>query len=84
VVGALSETGEIAAYPGSPAIARAWLRPQYRLIACEIEPRAADALARNMRGDPRIKTQTVDGWTAFAACVPPHERRRLVLVDPPF
>jgi 23S rRNA (adenine2030-N6)-methyltransferase len=84
VVGALSETGEIAAYPGSPAIARAWLRPQYRLIACEIEPRAADALARNMRGDPRIKTQIVDGWTALTAYVPPQERRGLVLVDPPF
>jgi 23S rRNA (adenine2030-N6)-methyltransferase len=84
VVGALNKPGEVAVYPGSPAIARAWLRPQDRLIACEIEPRAADALARNMRGDPRIKTQIVDGWTALTAYVPPQERRGLVLVDPPF
>jgi len=84
VVGALNEPGRITVYPGSPAIARAWLRPQDRLIACELEPRAAEALARNMRGDPRIRTLTIDGWTALPACVPPKERRGLVLVDPPF
>ena len=37
-----------------------------------------------MRGDPRIKTLEIDGWTALAAYVPPPERRGLVLVDPPF
>jgi 23S rRNA (adenine2030-N6)-methyltransferase len=84
VIGALNERGRLAVYPGSPAIARAWLRPQDRLIACELEPQAASALARNLRGDPRIKTLALDGWTALAAYVPPQERRGLVLVDPPF
>ena len=37
-----------------------------------------------MRGDIRIKTLAVDGWTALNAYVPPKERRGLVLVDPPF
>ena len=37
-----------------------------------------------MRGDTRIKTLEIDGWTALAAYVPPPERRGLVLVDPPF
>jgi 23S rRNA (adenine2030-N6)-methyltransferase len=71
-------------YPGSPALARAWLRPQDRLVACELEPNAAVALARNLRGDTRIKTLAIDGWTALNAYVPPKERRGLVLVDPPF
>jgi 23S rRNA (adenine2030-N6)-methyltransferase len=84
VIGALNERGRLKLYPGSPALARAWLRPQDRLIACEIEPKAAGALARNMRGDARIKTLELDGWTALAAYVPPPERRGLVLVDPPF
>jgi len=84
VIGALNERGRLRVYPGSPAIARAWLRPQDRLIACEVEPQAASALARHMRGDSRIKTLTVDGWTAFGAYVPPPERRGLLLVDPPF
>jgi len=84
VIGALNERGRLSVYPGSPAIARAWLRPQDRLIACELEPHAAAALRNNLRGDSRIKTLAIDGWTALAAYVPPVERRGLVLVDPPF
>jgi 23S rRNA (adenine2030-N6)-methyltransferase len=84
VIGALNERGRLKTYPGSPALARAWLRPQDRLIACEIEPQAAVALRQNLRGDTRIKTLEIDGWTALGAYVPPKERRGLVLVDPPF
>jgi 23S rRNA (adenine2030-N6)-methyltransferase len=84
VIGALNERGRLKTYPGSPALARAWLRPQDRLIACEIEPQAATALRQNLRGDTRINTLEIDGWTALGAYVPPKERRGLVLVDPPF
>ncbi len=84
VVGALNERGKLTAYPGSPAVARAWLRPQDRLVACELEPKAAVALSGHLRGDSRIKTIEIDGWTALSAYVPPPERRGLVLVDPPF
>ncbi len=84
VIGALNERGRLKVYPGSPAITRAWLRPQDRLIACELEPKAATALAANLRGDSRIKTLEIDGWTALSGYVPPPERRGLVLVDPPF
>lgn len=84
VIGALNEPGRLRVYPGSPAIARAWLRPQDRLVACELEPTAAAALARHLRGDSRIKTIATDGWSALSAYVPPPERRGLVLVDPPF
>ena len=84
VIGALNERGRLRTYPGSPAIVRAWLRPQDRLIACELEPKAAAALGRSLRGDNRIKTIAVDGWSALSAYVPPPERRGLVLVDPPF
>ena len=83
-IGALNERSRLRVYPGSPAIARAWLRPQDRLIACETEPKAAAALGRHLRGDSRIKTLVLDGWTALTAYVPPPERRGLVLVDPPF
>ncbi len=84
VVGALNERGRLTVYPGSPALARAWLRPQDCLIACEFEPKAAAALTGHLRGDSRIKTLEIDGWTALSAYVPPPERRGLVLVDPPF
>jgi 23S rRNA (adenine2030-N6)-methyltransferase len=71
-------------YPGSPLIARHLLRPQDRLIACEVEPRAAAQLAAALRGDSRVKALAIDGWTAIAAYVPPKERRGLVVIDPPF
>ena len=72
------------AYPGSPLLALSWLRPQDRLIACELVPAAAARLARAFGKDRRAKVITIDGWTALAAYVPPKERRGLVLVDPPF
>lgn len=83
-IGAFNERGKLSVYPGSPAFTRAWLRPQDRLIACELEPQAASTLAGHLRGDSRIKTIEIDGWTALSAYVPPPERRGLVLVDPPF
>ncbi len=43
-VAALNPDGRLATYPGSPALAQALLRPQDRLIACELEPQAAAAL----------------------------------------
>jgi 23S rRNA (adenine2030-N6)-methyltransferase len=84
VLAALNPPGALDIYPGSPALVRAWLRPQDRLLACELEPKAAAALAANLRGDPRIKTLAIDGWTALSAYVPPKERRGVVLVDPPY
>ena len=74
----------LAVYPGSPALVRAWLRTQDRLIACEREAGAAHALTANMRADGRVKAVAIDGYTALNAYVPPKERRGLVLVDPPF
>jgi len=84
VVSALNPGGTLSAYPGSPLIAQNLLRPQDRLVACELEPTAAAALAAALRGDRRAKALTIDGWTALGAYVPPKERRGLVLIDPPF
>jgi 23S rRNA (adenine2030-N6)-methyltransferase len=76
--------GRLTAYPGSPALVQAFLRARDRLVACELEPVAAAALARHLRGDARSKAVAIDGWTALNAYVPPKERRGLVLIDPPF
>src|SRR6266542_2459762 len=45
--------GRLRAYPGSPLLALAWLRPQDRLIACELVPAAAAALARSLGKERR-------------------------------
>jgi 23S rRNA (adenine2030-N6)-methyltransferase len=80
----LNPGGELAAYPGSPVVTCSLLRSQDRLVACELEPSAAAALAHNLGGDRRAKAIAIDGWTALNAYVPPPERRGVVLIDPPF
>ncbi|SRR5260370_3728185 len=83
-VAACNPTGRLTTYPGSPALVRAFLRAQDRLVACELEPNAAASLKRNFAKDRRIKVIAIDGWTALNAYVPPKERRGLVLIDPSF
>ncbi len=83
-IAALNPAGRLTRYPGSPLLALALMRPQDRLTACELEPRAAAALARHLGGDRRASAVAVDGWQALKAYVPPKERRGLVLIDPPY
>src|SRR5262245_11259525 len=83
-VRALNPPDRLRNYPGSPALVRAFLRAQDRLLACELEPVAAAALARNLAGDRRAKALAIDGWTALKGYVPPKERRGLVLIDPSY
>ena len=83
-VRAVNPAGALVSYPGSPALARALLRSQDRLLACELEPAAAAALVHNLGRDRRAKAVAVDGWTALNAYLPPPERRGVVLIDPPF
>jgi 23S rRNA (adenine2030-N6)-methyltransferase len=84
IVRAFNPKGELKAYPGSPLIARGLLRPQDRLVACEIEPKARKALIAVLRRDEQARVVDLDGWVALPAFVPPKERRGLVLIDPPF
>jgi 23S rRNA (adenine2030-N6)-methyltransferase len=79
-------------YPGSPLIAHHLLRPQDRLLACEIEARAAAALSRHLRAAApdqsrranQAKVLRIDGFLALNAGVPVRERRGLVFIDPPY
>jgi 23S rRNA (adenine2030-N6)-methyltransferase len=83
-VAAANRGGDLRRYPGSPLIALSLMRPQDRLVACELEPRAARALAANLGRDARARAVTIDGWVALNAYVPPKERRGVVLIDPPY
>jgi 23S rRNA (adenine2030-N6)-methyltransferase len=84
IVRAFNDTSELVAYPGSPLIARALLRPQDRLTACEVAAPARKDLIDALRRDAQAKVVDLDGWVALPAFVPPNERRGLVLIDPPF
>jgi 23S rRNA (adenine2030-N6)-methyltransferase len=84
IVRAFNPDRDLAAYPGSPLIARALLRPQDRLTACEVEPKARKHLIDALRRDTQARVVDLDGWLALPAFVPPNERRGLVLIDPPY
>jgi 23S rRNA (adenine2030-N6)-methyltransferase len=84
VLAAYNPDGRLRIYPGSPAIVQAFLRPQDRLLACELEPNAAASLKHNFAHDRRVRVVAIDGWRALGAFVPPPERRGLVLIDPPY
>ena len=84
IVRAFNRNAELVAYPGSPLIARALLRPQDRLTACEVEPKARKRLIEALRRDTQARVVDLDGWMALPAFVPPNERRGLVLIDPSF
>ena len=84
IVRAFNPQRDLAAYPGSPLVARALLRPQDRMVACEIQPEARKQLIGALRKDTQARVVDLDGWTALPAFVPPNERRGLVLIDPPY
>jgi 23S rRNA (adenine2030-N6)-methyltransferase len=84
IVRAFNPEPELKVYPGSPLIARALLRPQDRLTACEVEPKARKRLVEALHRDTQARVVDVDGWLALPAFVPPNERRGLVLIDPPY
>jgi 23S rRNA (adenine2030-N6)-methyltransferase len=84
IVRAFNPQRDVQAYPGSPLIARALLRPQDRLTACEVEPNARKRLIDALRRDTQARVVDLDGWVALPAFVPPKERRGLILIDPPY
>jgi 23S rRNA (adenine2030-N6)-methyltransferase len=84
IVRAFNPDRELKTYPGSPLIARALLRPQDRMTACEVEPNARKQLIDALRRDTQARVVDLDGWLALPAFVPPNERRGLVLIDPPY
>src|SRR5437764_9443577 len=75
IIRAFNPERDLKAYPGSPLIARALLRPQDRLTACEIEPKArkrhADALSR----DTQARGLALAGGRAAPAFGPPEYTR---------
>jgi 23S rRNA (adenine2030-N6)-methyltransferase len=72
-----------AAYPGSPLLARTLLRPQDRLLLCELHPAEHAALRATLAG-PGVAIHRRDGFESLLALAPPRPRRGLLLVDPSY
>ena len=84
-VRAENAAGELARYPGSPALALRLMRAQDTLVANEMHPEEHAALQAGLGGWCRgVKLLRLDGWMALRALLPPPERRGVILIDPPF
>jgi len=71
-------------YPGSPAIARRFLRPHDRMILSELHNSEAPQLRQCFARDRQVAVHHRDGFEALPALVPPRERRGVVLIDPSY
>lgn len=71
------------AYPGSPAIARALLRPGDRMHLMELHPQEHAALRDGFQG-AGVHVHRRDGHEGLPALVPPVPRRGLALIDPSY
>ena len=83
-VRALNAAPELRVYPGSPRIARHFLRAQDRMVLCELHGKEAEHLQAEFAGDRQVATRAGDGYQGLKAFLPPLEKRGLVLIDPPF
>lgn len=79
-----SQFASLRYYPGSPLIARYLARPHDRIIACELQPKEYQALKKTFDGDKQVAVHHMDGFLGLKAFLPPHERRGLILIDPPY
>jgi 23S rRNA (adenine2030-N6)-methyltransferase len=72
-------------YPGSPIIARHFLRPQDEMILNEAHPEIHYHLKGCLRNDTSVAIHQRQAYEFLPAVLPPRTKTRaLVLVDPPF
>lgn len=83
-VSSLNPEGRLVRYPGSPALTRAALRADDRLILNELHPGAFADLRRWAGRDARISLHKRDGLEALLGLTPPPIRRGLVVIDPSY
>ena len=75
---------ELQWYPGSPRIARPFLRERDRMALCELHPHEARVIAAEFAGDRQVRVAHMDGYQAIKSLLPPPERRGLVHIDPAY
>ncbi|MBI4693514.1 MAG: 23S rRNA (adenine(2030)-N(6))-methyltransferase RlmJ [Gammaproteobacteria bacterium] len=71
-------------YPGSPRVVRALMRPDDRLVVCELHTTDQPLLAREFGRDRQVTVHAGDGFALLKGLVPPLIRRGLVLMDPSY
>jgi 23S rRNA (adenine2030-N6)-methyltransferase len=70
-------------YPGSPLVAKRFMRDDDRMVLVELNKVDCDELKSVMAGERHVTVQCIDAYQSLKA-VPPPERRGLVLIDSSF
>ncbi|MDH5512443.1 MAG: 23S rRNA (adenine(2030)-N(6))-methyltransferase RlmJ [Gammaproteobacteria bacterium] len=83
-VASLNDGNTLRYYPGSPRVARYFLRPQDRAVLLERHPEECAHLETEFARDRQVLVRLQDGYAGLKAYLPPRERRGLVLIDPPY
>jgi len=84
IVRGFNEGGTLRQYPGSPAIARALMRPQDQARLFELHPTEHKILESYLGHEPGCEVRLADGYAALKSVLPPPTRRGLTLIDPPY
>lgn len=71
-------------YPGSPLIARHFMRPSDRMVLVELNKTDHAELEAVFAREKHVAVRLMDGYQALKAYLPPPERRGLVLIDSSF
>ena len=84
LVRACNSGNALAKYPGSPRLAAMLLRPQDRLMLCELHSSDFALLKKTFANDRRVHCHAEDGYRFSVGLVPPRERRGLIVIDPSY
>jgi 23S rRNA (adenine2030-N6)-methyltransferase len=71
-------------YPGSPCVARHFLRAGDRMLLAELHGADASQLTREFGSDRKVQVVRDDGYHLLKSHLPPLERRGLVFIDPAY
>lgn len=84
VVASLNPDGDLKHYPGSPLVARHFLRPEDRMVLMELHPTDFPELSARFSGMQGVRLEHGDALLRLKAHLPPQERRGVVLIDPSY
>lgn len=80
-----NQNNQLQIYPGSPAIARHYLRADDKIRLFELHPNDYKFLMEAFKYQGRqTKIEMQNGFIGLKACLPPPCKRAVVLIDPPY
>jgi 23S rRNA (adenine2030-N6)-methyltransferase len=84
LINSLNANGELGVYPGSPGIAKAFMRRQDSTHLFELHPTDIQHLEDFCQRWRKVFVKQSDGYKGVLGLLPPPSRRGVVLIDPPY